>query len=85
VGVAISLLRCQGDPARKTRGVRIRFDSRIGFSAGTRACSPDNRPSSGNIAEAKKKLRAALQLAPNDADAQNALAMLESAHEQQVK
>jgi tetratricopeptide (TPR) repeat protein len=39
----------------------------------------------GNIGEAKKELRTALQLAPNDADAQNALAMLERAHEDQVK
>jgi tetratricopeptide (TPR) repeat protein len=39
----------------------------------------------GNIGEAKKELRTALQLAPNDADAQNALAILESAHEGQVK
>jgi tetratricopeptide (TPR) repeat protein len=39
----------------------------------------------GNIAEAKKELRIALELAPNDADAQNALAMLERAHEERVK
>jgi tetratricopeptide (TPR) repeat protein len=39
----------------------------------------------GNIGEAKKELRTALQLAPNDADAQNALAMLERAHDEQVK
>jgi len=39
----------------------------------------------GNIGEAKKELRTALQLAPNDADAQNGLAMLERAHEEQVK
>jgi len=39
----------------------------------------------GNIGEAKKELRTALQLEPNDADAQNALAMLERAHEEQVK
>ncbi|HWY52918.1 MAG TPA: tetratricopeptide repeat protein [Terriglobales bacterium] len=39
----------------------------------------------GNIGEAEKELRTALQLAPNDADAQNALAMLEHAHEDQVK
>jgi len=39
----------------------------------------------GNIGEAKKELRTALQLAPDDADAQNALAMLERAHEEQVK
>jgi hypothetical protein len=30
-------------------------------------------------------LRTALQLEPNDADAQNALAMLERTHEEQVK
>jgi tetratricopeptide (TPR) repeat protein len=39
----------------------------------------------GNIGEAKKELRIALELAPNDADAQNALAMLEGAREAQVK
>jgi len=39
----------------------------------------------GNIGEAKKELRTALQLAPNDSDTQNALAMLERAHEEQVK
>jgi Flp pilus assembly protein TadD len=39
----------------------------------------------GNIGEAKKELRAALHLTPNDADAQNALAMLERAHDEQVK
>jgi superkiller protein 3 len=39
----------------------------------------------GNIGEAKKELRTVLQLAPNDADAQNALAALERAHEEQVK
>ena len=39
----------------------------------------------GNIGEAKKELRTALQLAPDDADAQSALAMLERAHEEQVK
>jgi tetratricopeptide (TPR) repeat protein len=39
----------------------------------------------GNIGEAEKELRTALQLAPNDTDAQNALAMLERAHEEQVK
>jgi tetratricopeptide (TPR) repeat protein len=39
----------------------------------------------GNIGEAKKELRTALELAPNDADAQNALAMLEHAQEEQVK
>jgi tetratricopeptide (TPR) repeat protein len=37
----------------------------------------------GNIGEAKKELRTALELAPNDADAQNALAMLERAPEAQ--
>ncbi len=39
----------------------------------------------GNIGEAKKELRTALLLAPNDADAQNALAMLERARDEQVK
>ncbi len=39
----------------------------------------------GNIGEAEKELRTALQLAPNDADAQNALAMLEHTHEEQAK
>jgi tetratricopeptide (TPR) repeat protein len=39
----------------------------------------------GNIGEAKKELRTALQLAPNDADAQNALAMLERAHQEEIK
>jgi tetratricopeptide (TPR) repeat protein len=39
----------------------------------------------GNIGEAKKELRTALQLAPNDAEAQNALTMLERAPEEQVK
>jgi tetratricopeptide (TPR) repeat protein len=39
----------------------------------------------GNIGEAKKELQAALQLAPNDSDAQNALTMLEHAHGGQVK
>ncbi|MGA8617291.1 MAG: tetratricopeptide repeat protein [Candidatus Sulfotelmatobacter sp.] len=39
----------------------------------------------GNIGEAKKELRTALELAPNDADAQNALAMLERGHEEQMK
>jgi tetratricopeptide (TPR) repeat protein len=38
----------------------------------------------GNIGEAKKELRTALQLAPNDADAQSALTMLERAHEEPV-
>ena len=37
------------------------------------------------ISEAEKELRTALQLAPDDADAQNALAMLERAHEEQAK
>jgi tetratricopeptide (TPR) repeat protein len=39
----------------------------------------------GNIGEAKKELRTALQLAPNDADAQDALAVLERTHEDQAK
>jgi tetratricopeptide (TPR) repeat protein len=39
----------------------------------------------GNIGEAEKELRTTLQLAPNDADAQNALTMLERAHEEPVK
>jgi tetratricopeptide (TPR) repeat protein len=39
----------------------------------------------GNIGEAKKELRTVLQLVPNDADAQNALAALERGHEEQVK
>jgi tetratricopeptide (TPR) repeat protein len=39
----------------------------------------------GNIGEAEKELRTALQMAPNDADAQNALAMLEHANEEQAK
>ena len=39
----------------------------------------------GNLGEAKKELRTALQLTPDDADAQNALAMLERAHDEQVK
>jgi tetratricopeptide (TPR) repeat protein len=39
----------------------------------------------GNVGEAKKELRTALELAPNDADAQNALALLERAQEEQVK
>ncbi len=39
----------------------------------------------GKIGEAKKELRTALQLAPNDADAQNALALLEQTPEEQVK
>jgi tetratricopeptide (TPR) repeat protein len=39
----------------------------------------------GRIGEAKKHLRAALQLAPNDADAQNALSILEHAQDQPAK
>ncbi len=39
----------------------------------------------GNIGEAKNELRTALLLEPNDADAQNALVMLERAHEEQAK
>jgi tetratricopeptide (TPR) repeat protein len=39
----------------------------------------------GNLGEAKKELRTALELAPNDADTQNALAMLERADKDQVK
>jgi tetratricopeptide (TPR) repeat protein len=39
----------------------------------------------GNIPEAKKELRTALELAPNDTDAENALAVLERAHDKQVK
>jgi tetratricopeptide (TPR) repeat protein len=39
----------------------------------------------GNIGEAKKELQAALQLAPNDTDVQNALATIERAHEEQAK
>jgi tetratricopeptide (TPR) repeat protein len=39
----------------------------------------------GNISEAKKELRIALQLTPNDTDAQNALAMLERARDEQAK
>jgi tetratricopeptide (TPR) repeat protein len=39
----------------------------------------------GNIGEAKKELRTALQLAPDDADAQNGLAAVERTHEEQVK
>ncbi|MGC2194138.1 MAG: tetratricopeptide repeat protein [Terriglobales bacterium] len=39
----------------------------------------------GNVDEAKKELRTALQLAPNDADAENALAALERKREDQVK
>jgi tetratricopeptide (TPR) repeat protein len=39
----------------------------------------------GNIGEARKELRAALQLAPNDADAQNALAAMERTQTEPVK
>jgi Tfp pilus assembly protein PilF len=39
----------------------------------------------GNLAEAKKELHTALQLAPDDSDAQSALAVLERTHEEQVK
>ena len=39
----------------------------------------------GNIVEARKELHTALQLAPDDVDAQNALATLERTHEEQVK
>jgi len=39
----------------------------------------------GNVDEARKELRTALQLAPNDADTENALAALERKHEEQVK
>ena len=39
----------------------------------------------GNIDEAKKELRTALQLAPDDADAENALAVLERKREEQDK
>ena len=39
----------------------------------------------GNISEAKKELRTALQLTPEDADAKNALAAIERANGQQVK
>ncbi len=39
----------------------------------------------GNISEAEKELRTALQMAPNDADAQNTLATLEHADEEQAK
>jgi tetratricopeptide (TPR) repeat protein len=39
----------------------------------------------GKIGEAEKELRTALQLAPNDTDTKNALAMLERTHEEQVK
>jgi tetratricopeptide (TPR) repeat protein len=39
----------------------------------------------GNIGEAKKELRTALRLAPNDADAQSALAALERTPQEQLK
>jgi len=39
----------------------------------------------GNLGEAKKELRTALQLAPDDTDAQNALAVFEQAHQEQSK
>ena len=39
----------------------------------------------GNLGEAKKELRTALQLAPGDTDAQNALAVFEQAHQEQSK
>lgn len=39
----------------------------------------------GNLGEARKELRTALQLAPNDTDAQNALTVFESALEQKAK
>ena len=39
----------------------------------------------GNIGAARKELHTALEFSPNDADAQNALAMLERAHEEQGK
>jgi len=39
----------------------------------------------GNITEAKRELRAALQVTPNDIDVQSALAALESAHDEQLK
>ena len=39
----------------------------------------------GNISEAKKELRTALQLTPEDADAKNALAAIERANGEQVK
>jgi Tfp pilus assembly protein PilF len=39
----------------------------------------------GNIAAAKKELRAALQLTPNDVDAQAALTALASAHDEKLK
>ena len=39
----------------------------------------------GNIDEAKKELRTALELEPNDSDVRNALAALERNHEEQSK
>jgi len=39
----------------------------------------------GNVDEAKKELRTALELEPNDSDARNALAALERTHEEQPK
>jgi Tfp pilus assembly protein PilF len=39
----------------------------------------------GNITEAKRELRAALQVTPNDIDVQSALAALESAHDENLK
>ena len=39
----------------------------------------------GNIDEAEKELRTALQLAPDDADAENALAALERKREERDK
>jgi tetratricopeptide (TPR) repeat protein len=39
----------------------------------------------GNVDEAKKELRTALELEPNDSDARNALAALERTHEEQTK
>jgi tetratricopeptide (TPR) repeat protein len=39
----------------------------------------------GNLGEAKKELRTALQLAPDDTDAQNALAVFEQTHQEQSK
>jgi tetratricopeptide (TPR) repeat protein len=39
----------------------------------------------GNVAEAKKELRASLQLTPNDTDAQAALAALERAQDEKLK
>ena len=39
----------------------------------------------GNVDEAKKELRTALELEPNDSDARNALAAFERTHEEQTK